>query len=247
MDKAMYVAMTGAAETLRAQAVNAQNLANVSTTGFRAVLAQAESIPINGEGWPTRVNSVLGTQDFDATQGALQHTGRDLDVALTRPDAWLAAQSPTGETAYTRAGNLQLTSTGQVTTGAGHPVLADGGPLTLPPATKISIASDGTVTVQPQGSSAQTLSVVGRLQVMQIDPSQLRRGEDGLMRLASDASAEPLAGAALTTGALESSNVNATDAMVRMISLARQFELQVQAIRTAEENDKASSNLLKMG
>lgn len=247
MDKAMYVAMTGAAETLRAQTVNAHNLANVSTTGFRAVLAEAQSAPVDGAGWQSRVNTVLGESGFDATQGALQFTGRDLDVALTRPDAWLAVQAPNGDTAYTRAGNLQLLPTGQMTTGAGHPVLADGGPLTVPPADKISLAPDGTVTVQPQGSGPQTLSVVGRLQVVQINPSQLTRGDDGLMRLQKDGSAEPLPGATLSVGALESSNVNATDAMVRMISLARQFELQVQAIRTAEENDKASSSLLKIG
>ncbi len=246
MDKSLYIAMTGATETLRAQGVNAHNLANISTPGFRAAMSAASSVPVEGEGWNSRVNTQLSAPGFNAQPGMMNNTGRPLDVAVTDPNGWLAVQSPTGETAYTRAGNMQITPLGQLVTGNGHPVMGEGSPITLPPFTQMMIAPDGTITVQPQGSGPESTAVVGRIEVVGIDPTELRRGEDGLMRLIPDGTAQPLAGTSLAVGALESSNVSAADAMVKMIELARQFELQTKAIKTAEENAQSSATLLRM-
>ena len=246
MDKALYIALTGATETLRAQAVNAHNLANISTPGFKAAMSAATSLPVEGEGFPSRVNQMLRDPGFDPDPGIITPTGRSLDIAITEKNGWLAVQNAEGETAYTRAGNLQVTADGQLVTSQGLSVMGDGAPITLPPFTQMNIAPDGTITVQPQGSGSESPAVVGRLQVVGIEPEQLTRGQDGLMRLQPDAQATPLPGSVLAVGALETSNVSAADAMVRMIELARQFELQVKAIDTADENARSSSSLLRL-
>ncbi len=246
MDKSLFIAMTGATETLKAQSVNAHNLANISTPGFRAAMSAASAVPVEGAGWDSRINTQMMDPGFDPKSGMINNTGRPLDVAVRPENGWLAVQSPNGETAYTRAGNLQVTPLGQLVTGAGHPVMGEGAPITLPPSTQMTIAPDGTVTVQPQGSGPESLAVVGRIQVVEIDHEQLSRGDDGLMRLQPQGQAEPMSGSVLAIGALETSNVSAADAMVQMIELARQFELQVKAIKTAEDNARNSSSLLRI-
>lgn len=245
MDKALYVAMTGATQTMRAQAANNHNLANASTVGFRAELAASAALAVQGPGLPTRVNAQDGNSGWDATPGALISTGRDLDIAL-RSDNWLAVQAPDGSTAYTRAGDLRVDANGQLRTAAGHAVLGDGGPMSLPPNSSASIGADGTVSVVPLGQSAATMAVAGRLKVVSAKPEQLERGSDGLMRAKSGARLDAAPGDVLSTGTLESSNVNVADAMVTMISLARQFELQVKMMRTVEDNANASASLTRL-
>jgi flagellar basal-body rod protein FlgF len=119
----LYVAMTGAQETLRAQTVNNHNLANVSTTGFRADLAAFQSRAVDGTGFASRVYATNGTVGWDKTSGALLSTGRDLDIAVNG-QGWIAVQGPDGKEAYTRAGNLQVDATGNLLTATGEPVLA---------------------------------------------------------------------------------------------------------------------------
>lgn len=245
MDKALYVAMTGAMQTLRAQSANSHNLANVSTTGFRAHLASSLSEPITGEGLPTRVNAVLEDGGFDATPGTVTNTGRDLDVAV-RGDGWLVVQASDGTEAYTRAGDLKIDGLGQLLTGSGHAVLGEGGPISIPPHERLAIGSDGTLSIIPQGQTAATLATVGRIRVVSSDPSQMSRGTDGLMRLRTGAEAVPVAGTSLMSGALESSNVNVASTLVNMIQLARQFELQVRVLRSVEDNAQASTSLLRL-
>lgn len=246
MDRALYIAMTGATQTLRAQTVNSHNLANASTTGFRAELIANLPQAVEGAGLPTRVNALGAGIGWDARSGALQQTGRELDVAL-REDVWLAIQAPDGTEAYTKAGDLQIDTAGQLRLGAGHAALGDGGPLAVPPHTQLLISGDGTISVVPQGSGAETLAAVGRLRTVEARPEDLERGADGLMRARPQAVLNPAAGTVLFSGALESSNVNLPEAMVNMISLARQFELQVKVMRTAEENAQSASTLVRMG
>lgn len=245
MDRALYVAMTGAMQTLRAQAANSHNLANASTTGFRALLTNTEAAPIAGAGLPSRINAVVQGAGWDATPGNLISTGRELDVAV-RDQGWIAVQAPDGSEAYTRAGDLRLTSSGQLLTGAGHAVMGDGGPLAIPPHTGLSIGDDGTVSIVPPGQSPATLAQVGRIRVMNIPPQQLQLGEDGLMRLKPGFEAQPVAGDCLTSGVLETSNVNPAEAMVTMIQLARQFEMQSKVMRTVEDNGSAASSILRV-
>ena len=245
MDRMLYVAMTGAKETLRAQTVNNHNLANVSTTGFRADLAAFQSRAVDGTGFASRVYATNGTIGWDDCSGALQTTGRDLDVAINGP-GWIAIQGPDGKEAYTRAGDLRVDPTGQLMTATGRPVLGDGGPINVPPYTSIFFARDGSISVVAQGQTPDTTSTVGRVKLVNPAISDIERGDDGLFRMKDGSEAPPDANVQLSSGVLESSNVNTAEAMVNMIELARQFEMQVKAIRTAEENGGAAAQLLRI-
>ncbi|HET7809732.1 MAG TPA: flagellar basal-body rod protein FlgF [Steroidobacteraceae bacterium] len=245
MDRMLYVAMTGAKETLRAQTVNNHNLANVSTTGFRADLAAFQSRAVDGTGYASRVYATNGTVGWDSNSGAILSTGRDLDIAVNGP-GWIAIQGPDGKEAYTRAGDLQVDATGQLMTSSGRPVLGDGGPINIPPYTSIFFARDGSISIVAQGQTPDTTSTVARVKLVNPAESDIVRGDDGLFRMKDGSEAPPDAAVQVSSGELESSNVNAAAAMVNMIELARQFEMQVKAIRTAEENGSAASQLLRV-
>ena len=245
MDRALYIAMTGATQTLKAQAVNSHNLANASTVGFKAELAAQQAVAVDGPVMPTRVNARLEGQGFDSSLGNIMQTGNPLDVALG-PGRWLAVQAPDGSEAYTRAGNLQVGADGLLRNGAGHLVLGDGGPLSVPPSSQVSIGGDGTVSIVPLGQGPESPAVMGRLKVVVGEAQQLNRGIDGLMRARPGETLNPASGGVLTSGALEGSNVNIAESMVTMIQLARNFELQVKLMRTAEQNAQASTSLMRM-
>jgi flagellar basal-body rod protein FlgF len=246
MDNMMYIAMSGAKQLMLAQASNSNNLANVSTPGFRADLAAFKSLPVYGPGFDSRAYTQAGGIGVDVTPGAVSTTGRELDVAINGPGL-LAVQGPNGTEAYTRAGDLQITSEGLLQNGAGHPVLGDGGPITLPPYQKLEIGADGTVSIQPLGQSPSTLAVVGRIKLVNPPKDQLMKGEDGLIHLKDGSSAPADAAVHVVSGALEGSNVKSVDAMVTMIELGRQYEMQVKLMKTAEENDADSAKLMSMG
>jgi flagellar basal-body rod protein FlgF len=244
MDKLLYVAMSGAKETLRAQAANNHNLANASTTGFRADLTAFQSRAVVGSGFPSRVYATNATTGWDSTGGAQMATGKDLDVAI-QGDGFIAVQGNDGREAYTRAGNLHVDTNGQLLTATGQPVLGDGGPVSVPPNSSISIAPDGTVSIVPLGQTASTIANVGRIKLVNPPRDLLERGTDGLFRQTDGNDAPADANVRVTSGELESSNVNIADAMVQMIELARHFDLQVKAMHTAEEDGAASAQLLK--
>ncbi len=245
MDKYLYVAMTGAKETLRAQAVNSHNLANASTGGFRADLAAFQTRAVEGSGYASRAYATNATIGWDTTGGALQSTGRDLDVAV-QGEGWIAVQAADGSEAYTRAGDLRIDTDGLVRNGAGDLVLGDGGPLSVPPRGSVLIGADGTLSVVPLGQGPETTAVVGRIKLVNPPAQMLERGADGLFRTKDGAPAPADASVQLASGVLESSNVDAAGAMVEMIELARRFELQVKAIRTAEEDGSTAARLLRL-
>jgi len=245
MDRMLYVAMTGAAETLRAQTVNNHNLANVSTTGFRADLAAFQRRAVDGTGFASRVYATNGTVGWDKSSGALLSTGRDLDVAINGP-GWIAVQGADGKEAYTRAGNLQVDATGQLLTATGQPVMGDGGPINIPPYSSIFFARDGSISIVAQGQAPDTTATVDRIKLVNPADADIQRSDDGLFRMKNGSAAEPDANVQISSGTLESSNVNTAEAMVNMIELSRQFEMQVKAIRTAEDNAAAASQLMKV-
>jgi flagellar basal-body rod protein FlgF len=156
-------------------------------------------------------------------------------------------QASDGREAYTRAGDLRVDVNGQLITGAGRPVLGDGGPITVPPHSSVNIARDGSVSIVPLGQEATTTATVGRIKLVKPAHADLTRGADGLFRRKDGADAPADAGVQLMSGSLESSNVNVAEAMTQMIELARRFELQVKSIRTAEEDAAASTRLLQAG
>ncbi len=245
MDRLVYVAMTGAKQTLLAQGVNSHNLANASTAGFRTDLHAFSSLPVKGPGHATRVNAIAGTYGFDDRAGALTTTGRELDVAV-QGEGWIAVQAPDGGEAYTRAGDLRVDALGVLTTGIGHPVMGDDGPIALPPYAKLIIGGDGTLSFIPLGQSVDTLAVIDRIKLVNPSHADLVKGSDGLIRMRDGGAAAADASVKLGSGVLESSNVSVAEAMVNMIQLARQFEMQVKVMRAAEEDADAAARLLRL-
>ena len=246
MDDMIYLAMTGAKQTEYAQAINSNNLANVSTTGFMADLHSFSSIPIDGPGVDSRINAVVDSYGTDFAQGPIANTGRDLDVAM-QGEGFIAVQAPDGTEAYTRAGNLRVEAGGLLSTGAGHLVMGNGGPVAIPPHASLLIGSDGGISIQPIGQGPETMAEVDRIKLVNPDISLLQKGPDGLMRLPEGELADADASAKLISGALEQSNVNVAKTLVNMIELARQYEMQVNVIKTSEENADAASQIMRLG
>ncbi len=242
MDRLIYVAMSGAREALLAQRALHHNLANLSTPGFKADIRDFRSMPVFGPGFPSRAYAMAERPGVDLRPGAIQNTGRPLDVAV-QGEGWIAVMAPDGAEAYTREGALHLVN-GVLVTGGGHPVLGSGGPIAVPPHESLTIAADGTLSIRPLGETAQTVVVVDRIRL--VNPPSLVKGEDGLMRLKGGGAAPPDGKVRLAAGALEASNVNAVDALVGMIESSRRFELQIRMMEAAKENDSRLNEILAM-
>lgn len=245
MDKMLYIAMSGAKQNMHALSVNANNLANAKTTGFKADLAQARSMQAFGEGLPSRVFSMTerASQNFDS--GALLTTGRDLDVAIQGP-GWLSIQAADGTEGYTRSGHLRVSETGALETSDGELVMGDSGPIFLPlPVNNIEISSDGTIMVQPEGAPSSVQEEAGRLKLVNPEVQALQKGADGLFRRKDGANEVADINVRIQNGMLESSNVNPIGEMTEMIALQRQFEMQLKLMKTAEEVDSSASSLLR--
>jgi flagellar basal-body rod protein FlgF len=247
MDRMLYVAMTGARQTLLAQAAINHNLANANTVGFRQDLPDFRSMPAFADhGLPTRVYAMAERAGVDLNYGKLMTTGRDLDIAI-QGEGWIAIQTPDGREAYTRAGDLRRASNGMLVTATGHPVLGNAGPVFIPPAEKIQIGEDGTLSIRPLGEEPVNLLEVDRIRLVKpMADNPLYKDEAGFMRTFTGQPAPPDAAVRLRSGALEGSNVNPAAALVQMIESARRFEMQIKMMSTAEENDSATNQLLKL-
>jgi flagellar basal-body rod protein FlgF len=235
--------MTGAKQIMQAQAVNNNNIANANTTGFRADTVAFTSEPVYGPGYASRVNAVAGDSGTDFSSGVLLSTGRPLDIAVNGK-GFITVQGADGKEAYTRAGDLQVTADGAVTTSTGLPVMTESGPLIVPPATSVTIGSDGTVSAVPLGLSAAAQSQIDRIKLVNPSPKDLKKGEDGLLRLKSGGKAPTDESITVQSGALESSNVNAAQSLVSMIELQRLYEFQIKSMNSADTNEQAAERMM---
>jgi len=245
MDKLIYTAMTGATHTLQQQAAVSQNLANTNTPGFRAAINTFRAVPLVGEGLATRSFVVDSTAGADFSEGAMEPTGRPLDVAVNG-QGWIAVQTADGQEAYTRNGSLQMTPGGLLQTRNGLNVQGDDGPITLPPDTQVTIAQDGTISTVALANQPNSAVVVGRIKLVNPPQNMMVRGDDGLFRNRDGKPADASAGVSVMSGFLESSNVNAVEAMVNMIALARQFDTQMKMLTTADSNARQASKILSV-
>ncbi|HEX8988933.1 MAG TPA: flagellar basal-body rod protein FlgF [Rhodocyclaceae bacterium] len=249
MDRLLYTAMTGASATLGQQAAVAHNLANVASTGYRAEEHRLRAVQVQtrnpGEGTlPTRAFVVDASTHTDMSPGPMNYTGRAFDVAV-QGSGWIALAMPDGTEAYTRNGSLELNVNGVLQTRDGIPVQGDGGPITVPPDNKVSIAADGTVSIVPESGAQNTSNNIGRIKLVNPAGRDLVRGGDGMFRM-RDGTAAPLDETTrLASGFLEGSNVNPVSQMVAMISLSRQFDMQMQMITNAQANDRSAEQLLQ--
>lgn len=243
MDRLIYTAMTGASQTMSRQAAVANNLANVSTTGYRAEEHRLRAVQVRSQALPTRAFAVDASTHTNFQPGSMQATDRTLDVAV-QGQGWLALALPDGSEAYTRNGSLQLDVNGVLQTRNGIPVQGDGGPISVPPDVKVAVGGDGSVSVIPESGAQNTVNAIGRIKLVNPAEADLVRGADGLFRMKDGSAVAADPNVKVAGGYLEGSNVNAVEQMVSMISLARQFEMQMKLLSTATTDDQAASQIL---
>lgn len=246
MDKLIYTAMTGATQALEQQATTSQNLANANTSGFRAQIDSFQAIPVMGPGaLKTRTQVSNATVGSSFLMGPLTQTGRELDVALQGP-GWIAIKAEDGSEAYTRNGAFEVSPTGILITQAGLQVVGDGGPITIPPDAKLIVGKDGTLSTLVPGLVPATVNALGRIKLVNPPEDNLVRGDDGLFRLKQGGVAQLDPNLHIVGGALEGSNVNLVESMVRMVNLARSYDTQIAMIKTAQENAAKSSQIMNL-
>jgi len=245
MDKMIHINLKAMQGIMNRQTAIANNMANADTTGFRAEIVNARALYVQGEGLASRASTSEAVVGADMNAGTVEMTGGPLDIALNG-DALLGVQAPDGAEAYTRRGDLMVNESGLLTTGDGFPVLGQGGPITLPQADKISIASDGTISIVPAGGDPNQPIEAGRLKLVSPQGSEIKKGLDGLFRVPNDGALPEDPDATVTTGALEGSNVNMTQALVDMIEASRAWETQVKMLTTAQEMDDGGASIMRM-
>jgi flagellar basal-body rod protein FlgF len=246
VDKALFIAMSGAKHNMLAQANRANNLANLSTTGFRADFEQSRSMGVYyGDGQPTRAYAMTESPRADFTPGAMIATNNPLDVAI-QGQGFFAVQAPDGSEAYTRAGNFAVDVNGMLRTENGLPVLGASGPINIPENKKIQVGTDGTISIISDDQGPEGMVEAGQIRLVNPDLETLEKGDDGLFRRRDGLTSLPAAEVTIRSGMLEGSNVNAIDEFTQILSLSRQYEMQVKVMKTAEENSASSAQLLQM-
>jgi len=244
MDKLIYVAMSGAAETLNAQAANNYNLANASTAGFKANLSTFQTRSVTGPGYASRAYATDSSVGWDPTTGVEVTTGNPLDVAV-QGSGFIAVQDASGAEAYTRAGDLHIDPSGRLMTATGHQVIGEDGPISIPPAATTTIGADGSISIVPMGQTPLTIAKLAQIKLVNPPAGSLQKGADGLYRMADGTTPAADANTTLASGVLESSNVNLPSCLVNMIELSRRFELQIKSLHTAEDDGNSSAKLLQ--
>jgi flagellar basal-body rod protein FlgF len=245
MDKVIFLAMSGAKQTMLSQQAHANNLANISTTGFKSDLEQARSMQVFGEGQPSRVYSLSERPQTDRASGTLMQTGRNLDLAM-QGDTWLAVRAKDGSESYTRSAELQIMPQGQLVNGSGLPILGAGGnAIVLPPLEQIDIGLDGTISIKPEGATTAQLLIIDQIKMVNLDPQTSYKGIDGLMKVNGGNVLEIDPNARVQSGFIETSNVNAVHELTNIIGLSRQFEMNIKMMKTAEENSTAAAKILQ--
>ena len=245
MDKSLYIAMTGAKETMNGQAIRANNIANVNTPGFRASLEQQRSMPVFGDGFASRVYAGTEAPGHSFKQGGLNNTDRQLDIAING-NGWFSVLGEDGSEAYTRRGDLTIDENGVLLNGAGNVVLGiGGGPITLPPARSIDISESGAINITPLTGDPGTVIFIDTIKTVNPDLKNLQQRSDGLFQNKDGTVADATTDVKIKSGVLESSNVNIIGELVDSIALARKYELDIKMMKTSEENDQVSARILQ--
>ena len=245
MDRLIYTSLTAMRGSMSRQTAIANNLANAQTPGFRADMANAQSLWLDGSGLDARAMSSEEVLGADMRAGTVTQTGRDLDIAM-QGDALLVVQAKDGEEAYTRRGDLQVAPSGLLTTGDGNPVQGTQGPVTIPPADAITIDQEGRVWIEPQGGDAENPQEVDRLRLATPVGSEIAKGLDGLFRVKGGGILPDDPEARLLTRSIEGSNVTATSALVEMIEASRSWDTQLKMIGDVRDMDSATANLMQL-
>ncbi|HIV56158.1 MAG TPA: flagellar basal-body rod protein FlgF [Candidatus Anaerobiospirillum stercoravium] len=245
MDSMLWVAMSGAKENFHSLSVRSNNLANANTTGFKAEFENTRAMSVFGNAYPTRAFAMTEVPGYNFQGGAMQTTGRTLDVAI-QGDGFFAVADAQGNEAYTRYGNLALGPDGVLHTSNGLDVLDEAGnQIVLPmPLAEVNINSDGYITGKPLGADSDVVETYQRIKMVKPDLTTLEKGYDGLFRSRDGATLQMDNTAQLQSGMLEASNVNPVEELTSLIRVQRQYEAQIKMMQAAGDMDDQQNRLL---
>jgi flagellar basal-body rod protein FlgF len=243
MDRLIYTALSGMNAAMDRQRAVANNLANASTTGFRAEEFSVAPITLKGDALEARAMAQGAVRGADMAGGTVTRTGQPLDVAL-QGNALLALQAADGGEAYTRRGDLSIAASGLLQNGDGLPVLGEAGPITIPAGAMISIGEDGTIWQSDPAAPDAPPTALARLKLVDPQGSAVVKDLDNLLRVPGGGVLPTDPTAKLVSGALEGSNVDTATTLVQMIEAQRAFEQRTRIISTAEQLDQASARLM---
>ena len=232
MDKLVYTAATGLRAHMQAQAAIANNMANASTTGFRADRVVFDQIQLTGGGASLMARSPTSSEitDADRQQGTMMATGRPLDVAVDGRNDWIAVQAPDGGEAYTRRGDFSVSPSGTLQTGDGFLVMGQSGP----------------ITIIPQGDTSGKPQVVDKIKLVSDNGADTVKGLDNLLHVRGGGSLPENLDGKVIAGTLEGSNVNMTQALVDMIENQRSYEVQASLLKNAKDMDEGASSVMRL-
>lgn len=245
MDRLIYTAVSGMADSMTRERVIASNMANAQTTGFKAETLYTTPITLKGNGLEARAMAEGEVKGAKMDAGSINATGRKLDVAL-QGNAMLAVQAMDGTEAYTRRGDLSISPTGVLENGDGRPVIGNGGPITVPLDAQVSIGPDGSVLVANAEQPNLPPQPVDKLKLADPQGSSIAKGLDGLFRVVGGGALPADDMAKLIPGSLEASNVNASDVLTQMIQAQRLFDIRTKLIATAKDVDQSSTTLMRL-
>ena len=253
MDRLAFNASAAIAESRTAQHMVNNELANVSTPGFKRSFESAMvSVTAVGAGFSSRIQpKSLNVDTVIMTAGiALIATGNDLDIAMN-DKAVLGVSGKDGTVAYTRRGDLRVSAKGILETGNGHAVLGQGGsPISIPPGFKAVINTDGAIYADnPTNVGVAKPVLIDRLMLRDAEGIKLSRRTDGLFGVEGKPNGAeiPSSKALLTVNpkCLEGSNVNALSVMVRLMDLSRSFEMNVNVIKQSKDSDESGATMMR--
>jgi len=245
MDRLVYTAVSGMNASMMRERMIASNMANAQTIGFKAEVMRAETVTLDGPQLDVRAMNRSEVKGANMKEGSVVQTGRPMDVAMTGK-TMLAVQSVGGQEAYTRRGDLSVSTTGVVENGEGLPVLGENGPLMVPPGAMVSISQDGSVMVRDPAVPEQAPQKIDRLKLVSTQGSNLEKDLAGVFRVPGGGVLPMDEDAHVIPESVEQSNVNSSEVLVDMIEAQRLFDLRTKLVSTAKELDEGSSKLMRL-
>ncbi len=248
MDRSIYTALNSMNILRDNQSVTAQNLANISVTGFQKdIQINFASVYLDRDkGIDPRVLALQEPGGFDSTPGPVQQTGAPLDLAVDGT-GYFIVKPANGEIALSRRGDFTVSANGTLRDGTGtQPLSVDLEPITIPPHRKISISGDGIIEIEPLNAPLGQTVRVGQIATTFGSEVPLAKTIDGFVRPVDGSIPEPDNRTILLSGFLEGSNVQSVDELVTGIDQSRAYEINVKFISTAQEIDEASASLMRM-
>ena len=242
MDRLIFTAMSGLTESMVQQRVIASNMANAQTTGFHAEMLATTPVTLQGPALQARAMVQSDVHGADMRAGTFSATGNPLDIAVNGNDL-IAVSAPDGSEAYTRRGDLSVSASGVLQNGEGLAVIGQGGPITVPVGSAVSISPDGSVLVAST-QAGQPPKPVDKIKLANPDGTKIEKNLDGLFVVQGGGVLPADEAGTVAPATLEQSNVNPNKVLVDMLSAQRLFEIRTKLVSTAKDVDQSGASLM---